>query len=113
MRRIKATLVTVGALALFASPALASNDGRVPGDDCSDNPNAVGQPVNDQNRGGEPNAVDHGRPGDAFGSPVAGPASDFNAADLAQGFPSEQAVIVTDGAKGQERSGLRCETRSP
>ncbi len=106
-------LLTAGAVALSASPALASNEGFSPGDDCSGNPNAVGQPVNDQNAGGEPNAVDHGRPGDAFGSPVAGPASDFNAADLAQGFPSEQAVLVTDGARGQQRSELRCVANGP
>jgi len=91
-------------LALTPGVALASNDGFTVGDDCSGNQNAVGQPVNDQNEGGEPNAVDHGRPGDPFGSPVAGPASDFNAADLAQGFPSEQAVLVTDGARAEENS---------
>ncbi len=106
----KLMILAVSALALvLPAPGVASNDGLSPGDDCSDNPNAIGQPVNDRNGGGEPNAVDHGRPGDVFGSPVAGPASDFNAADLAQGFPSEQAVLVTDGAQGQERSGLRCE----
>ncbi len=104
MRKTLATLGSCFALALTPGVASASNDGLTVGDDCSGNQNAVGQPQKDRNAGGEPNAVDHGRPGDLFGSPVAGPASDFNAVDLAQGFPSEQAVLVTDGARAEEHS---------
>ncbi len=87
-------------LSVAAFPALANNDGTVPADDCSGNPNTVGQPVNDQNDGGEPNATDHGP------APVTGPASDFNALDVAQGFPSEQAVLVTDGAQGNRSQAI-------
>lgn len=104
MRKTLPALASCFVLALTPGVALASNDRFTVGDDCSGNQNAVGQPVNDQNDGGEPNAVDHGRPGDGLGSPVAGGTSDFDAEDLAQGFPSEQAVAVTDGARAQEHS---------
>ncbi len=104
MRKTLAGASAAVVLAITPGVASATNDGFTVGDDCSGNQNAVGQPVKDRNGGGEPNAVDHGRPGDVFGSPVAGPASDFNAADLAQGFPSEQAVAVTDGARAEEHS---------
>lgn len=90
-------MAVVGASALMLSvvafPALANNDGTVPADDCSGNPNVVGQPFGI-------NATDQGP------APVTGPASDLNAADLAQGFPSEQAVLVTDGAQGNRSQAI-------
>ncbi len=76
-------LVAVAAvmLAMVAAPALANNDPTVPADECSGNPNAVGQP---QSHGGI-NAVDIGP------SPVSGPASKNNPG-------------TSTGAKGQAQS---------
>ena len=62
----KLVLASLSAIALAApAPAMANNDPTVPADECSGNPNVVGQP---QSQGGI-NAVDIGP------SPVAGPAS--------------------------------------
>ena len=72
----------VAALALAsAGPAFANNDPTVPADECSGNPNVVGQP---QSHGGT-NATDIGP------SPVGGPASANN--------PGK-----STGAKGQTNS---------
>jgi hypothetical protein len=76
-------LASAAALALAtAGPALANNDPTDPADECSGNPNVVGQP---QSHGGI-NAVDIGP------SPVQGPASLNN--------PSG----TSTGAKGRARS---------
>ncbi len=83
---LAAALASALILGAEAFPALASNDPTVPGDECSGNPNAVGQPVKEQNDGGEPNAVDH-----SPSSPVSGPASATN--------PGK-----STGAKGQANS---------
>ena len=79
----KAIPPSVVALALAtAGPAFANNDPTVPADECSGNPNVVGQP---QSHGGT-NATDIGP------SPVGGPASANN--------PSG----TSTGAKGQDKS---------
>jgi hypothetical protein len=78
----KLVLALVAAVALgTAGPALGNNDPTVPADECSGNPNVVGQP---QSQGGI-NATDIGP------SPVSGPASDNN--------PGR-----STGARGQEKS---------
>jgi hypothetical protein len=78
----KLVVASVAAVALAtAGPAFANNDPTVPADECSGNPNAVGQP---QSHGGT-NATDIGP------SPVAGPASANN--------PGK-----STGAKGQLKS---------
>ncbi len=83
MRRTKrlAAVVLTSALILGAAafPALAINDGRVPADECSGNPSAVGTPQ------GNPN------PGLAVSDPVGPPASDNN--------PGQ-----STGAQGEARS---------
>jgi hypothetical protein len=89
MQKTKRWILTTGlALGLIlggSSMALASNDPRVPGDDCSGNEKAIGQPF-----GG--NAVDIGP------APVQGPASLNN--------PSG----TSPGAQGQANysGGARC-----
>jgi len=72
----------VATLAL-AAPAYAINDGRVPADECSGNPNAVGTP------GGGPN------PGLANAEPVGAPASANNPG-------------ASSGARGEARSQAPC-----
>ncbi len=83
-------------LSVAAFPALATNDGTIPADTASGNPKAAGQPFG-------VNAVDQGNPfvEDDDRSPIAGPASRFNEADTAQGFPGK---AQTDGAQGEERA---------
>ena len=81
-RIVLAVAVAAVMLAVMAAPALANNDPTVPADECSGNPNAVGQP---QSHGGI-NAVDIGP------SPVSGPASKNNPSD------------TSTGAKGQAQS---------
>ncbi|HEV3001743.1 MAG TPA: hypothetical protein VGW75_13460 [Solirubrobacteraceae bacterium] len=66
-----------------AAPAYGINDGRVPADECSGNPNAVGTP------GGAPN------PGLAQAEPVGPPASANNPG-------------ASTGARGEERSQAPC-----
>ena len=82
MRKVSAVLAVIGALGA-AAPAQAINDGRVPADECSNNPNAVGTP------GGEPN------PGLATAEPVGPPASDNN--------PGQ-----STGARGEQHSQAPC-----
>jgi hypothetical protein len=78
----KSVLASVAAAVLAtAGPSFANNDPTVPADECSGNPNAVGQP---QSQGGG-NATDLGP------SPVEGPASANN--------PGQ-----SEGAKGQANS---------
>ena len=78
----KFALALVAAVALgTAGPAFGNNDPTVPADECSGNPNVVGQP---QSHGGI-NATDIGP------SPVSGPASANN--------PGQ-----STGARGQEKS---------
>jgi hypothetical protein len=83
LRRTKrlsaATLTSALILGSVAFPALAINDGRVPTDECSGNPSAVGTPQ------GNPN------PGLAVSDPVSPPASENN-----PGQPT--------GARGEDRS---------
>lgn len=91
MKRLVTVLVFVPmlvSLLVVAAPSLANNDPTVPADECSDNPKVVGQPFGT-------NAVDIGP------APIAGPASLFNAADSAQGFPGQ---AQADGANGQANS---------
>ena len=94
MLRAKQILPLLGmAAALLVTPALATNDPTVPADECSGNPNAVGQP---QSHGGI-NAVDIGP------SPVQGPASLNN--------PSANSPTGgSDGAKASEhqKATTRC-----
>jgi hypothetical protein len=80
MKKFVPALVAAVALGT-AGPAFANNDPTVPADECSGNPNVVGQP---QSQGGI-NATDIGP------SPVSGPASDNN--------PGR-----SSGARGQEKS---------
>jgi hypothetical protein len=89
MRRLVPLLAAVALAAPV--PAGANNDPRVPADECSGNPNVVGQP---QSHGGT-NAVDIGP------SPIAAPASVFNASDVNQGFPGN---AQSPGAQGTARS---------
>jgi hypothetical protein len=80
MRRL--ILGSLAAIVLATgAPAFANNDPTVPADECSGNPNAVGQP---QSHGGT-NATDIGP------SPVAGPASTNNPGN-------------SEGARGQANS---------
>ncbi len=81
-RRLVALGLVAGTLAA-AAPAHAINDSRVPADECSENPNAVGTP------GGQPN------PGLANAEPVGPPASANN--------PGR-----SEGARGEERSQAPC-----
>jgi hypothetical protein len=93
----KLALAALSAAALAVpGAALANNDGAVPADECSDNPKAVGQPFSPTG-----NAVDIGP------SPVAAAASNFNSADLNQGFPVNQhdsTLPNSNGANGQDNS---------
>ena len=82
MRRVTAAAAVAASL-VAAAPAAAINDGRVPADECSDNPNAVGTP------GGQPN------PGLARAEPVGPPASANNPGS-------------STGARGEERSQAPC-----
>jgi hypothetical protein len=77
LRRTKrlAAVVLTSALILGAAafPALAINDGRTPADECSGNPNAVGEPAadvfrntEDQNPVGLPTSANN--PGASTGS---------------------------------------------
>ncbi len=92
MRGLVIALALILAVSVSIAPtAMANNDPTVPADECSGNPNAVGQP---QSQGGI-NAVDIGP------SPIAGPASLFNAADIEQGFPGNAQAT---GANGQANS---------
>jgi hypothetical protein len=75
--------------------ASASNDPFVPGDDCSDNVNAVGQPDPSSGghsplEGGSPNVIND------VADPVQAAASNFTDADTAPG--------QADGANGQAQS---------
>jgi hypothetical protein len=92
MLRRAAILVVALAVSAGATPALAINHGQVPGDNCSGNPNSVGQPNppsggNSPLEGGSPNVIND------VADPVQAPASLFNAADTASG--------QADGAQGQ------------
>ena len=51
MKRSGLSLAAAAAALALATPAQAINDGRVPADECSDNPNAVGTPGGNQNPG--------------------------------------------------------------
>ena len=82
MRRVTAAAAVAASLAATV-PAHAINDGRVPADECSDNPNAVGTP------GGEPN------PGLAQSEEVGPPASANNPGS-------------STGARGEDRSQAPC-----
>ena len=82
MRKVT-TAAALAAALVAATPAYAINDGRVPADECSDNPSAVGTP------GGEPN------PGLAQSEQVGPPASANN--------PGR-----SSGARGEERSQAPC-----
>jgi hypothetical protein len=84
MRRTGFAIAGAAAALALAAPAHAINDGLVPADECSDNPNAVGTP------GGEPN------PGLANNDQVDPPASRNN--------PSDR----SPGARGEERSQAPC-----
>jgi len=87
MRRVVLSLIVAGLLlALLAAPALAINDGRVPADECSGNPNAVGTPGGMPNPGLSPTGP----------SPVEPPASVNN--------PGQDNSFGDTGAEGQERS---------
>lgn len=90
MRRAKmlvvVTLTSAFVLGTTAFPALAINDGRVPAEECSGNPTAVGTPQ------GNPN------PGLAVSEPVGPPASEAN--------PGQ-----SGGAQGEARS--QAETHCP
>ena len=67
MRRILLSAAVAGVVLAGPAPhAFAINDGRVPADECSGNPNAVGTP------GGQPN------PGLLVADPVGPPASANN-----------------------------------
>jgi hypothetical protein len=83
MRKTSCALAAATAALALAAPAYAINDGRVPADECSGNPNAVGTP------GGSPN------PGLANAEPVDPPASANN--------PGK-----SQGARGEERSQAPC-----
>ena len=78
-RLVAIALTSALVLVTAAFPALAINDGRVPAEECSDNPTAVGTPQ------GGPN------PGLAVSEPVGPPASANN--------PGQ-----SQGAQGEERS---------
>lgn len=86
MKRLVFTLVMILGLGLTsATGALANNDGRVPADECSDNPVAVGQPPDPFGAVNATDIVDivTGEP-----NPVDGPASGNNPG-------------VSTGARGQ------------
>ena len=82
MRKLVPAATVLGALAV-AAPAHAINDARVPADECSGNPSAVGTP------GGGPN------PGLAQAAPVGPPASANNPG-------------VSEGAQGEAHSRAPC-----
>jgi hypothetical protein len=87
MRKLVLASVTAIALAT-AGPALANNDPTVPADECSGNPNVVGQP---QSQGGI-NATDIGP------SPVSGPASRNNPSGTSTGARGQlQSQATTTG----------------
>ena len=83
MKKTGIAIAGAAAALALAAPAQAINDGRVPADECSDNPNAVGTP------GGGPN------PGLANTDQVGPPASANN--------PGR-----STGARGEERSQAPC-----
>jgi hypothetical protein len=87
----KFVLALVTAIAIGTTgPAFANNDPTVPADECSGNPNAVGQP---QSQGGI-NATDIGP------SPVGGPASDNNPGQSTGARGQENSQATTTGSCG-------------
>lgn len=86
-------ILVVGLVLGLALPVLASNDPLVVGDDCSDNPNVVGQPTSTGNSGETVlNAVDFGTSIAGAPDKVSGPASVNNPSGVSTGAQSQDIV---------------------
>ena len=108
LKRILPIAVAGALLVGTSASVLASNDPQVPGDDCSNNANVVGQPNPPSGghsplEGGSANVIND------VADPVQAPASLFNASDSAPG----QATGAKGQAQQQATSTGHCLTAGP